>query len=127
MPSPENTSVYTKKNWLYNLEKTDEHDPEREESDPSTPTGYHDYTPSEYPTLPLVTTAVDVPMVDHAHAITTLQTDVTTLRGELATVKDNVSILRRDFFHFMDVVTEQFDHIYQHLHASAPPLGGPSA
>ena len=127
LPSPEHTSVYTKTNWLYPLEKTDEHDPEREESDPSTPTGYHNYTPLDYSTLPLFTTTNDIPMPDHAHTIKTLQTDVTTLRGELDTVKENVSTLRRDFFHFMDVVTEQFDHIYQHLHASAPPPGGPHA
>ncbi|KAI5405408.1 hypothetical protein KIW84_052261 [Lathyrus oleraceus] len=55
--------------------------------------------------------------IDHVVVINTVQTDIANLRGELST-------LRVDLHEFMDVGTENLDHIYQHHYSFAPPVGG---
>ncbi|XP_050890192.1 uncharacterized protein LOC127095561 [Lathyrus oleraceus] len=56
----------------------------------------------------------DTPPTDHVAAIEVVLTDIANLRGEL-------SILRVEFHDFMDVVTENLDHIYQNFYSCAPP------
>ena len=117
LPSPANTSVHDQKNWVYALEGEDENEPEREESDPLTPPGYHDIPAETY-------VVVDEPMVDHAAVIESLQTDVATLRSDMDGIRSDVVALRTDFVKFMDIATENLDFLFQHYNSRQPPKSG---
>jgi hypothetical protein len=92
LPNPDRTNLHDKKNWLYDLEKQDENDPE-------TPPFY--YTPGPLsPIHPAESTTSpphhSPPLVDHTTAIANLETKIETLRG--------------DFNNFMDLVIQQFEN-----------------
>lgn len=55
--------------------------------------------------------------INHTAVINTFQTDIANLRGKLST-------LRVDLHEFMEVVIENFNHIYQHIYFFSPPTGG---
>ena len=58
------------------------------------------------------------PPPDFTTAIANLETQIEGLRREF-------TILRKDFNGFMDIITEQFDHLYQRLYSVTPLPGGP--
>ncbi|KAI5383394.1 hypothetical protein KIW84_070701 [Lathyrus oleraceus] len=103
------TSVHDMKNWIYDLDEP----PDAPPSPPETPQIYDHYdnylsdAESHASVIPVA------PLTDHAAAIEAVQTDVANLRGEL-------SILRMEFHDFVDVVTKNLDHIYQHFYSFAP-------
>lgn len=54
--------------------------------------------------------------IDHTAVINVFQNDIANLRGELIT-------FRVDLQGFMDIVTENLDHIYQHFDSFSPLTG----
>ena len=95
------TSVHDRNNWLYDLDGP----PDAPPSPPETPQIYDHYdtflsdTESHFLAIPVA------PPTDHDVAVEVVQTDIANLRGELST-------LRVEFHDFMDVGTENLDHIY---------------
>ncbi|XP_050907824.1 uncharacterized protein LOC127121351 [Lathyrus oleraceus] len=104
------TSVHDRNNWLYDLDGP----PDASPSPLETPEIYNHYdtflsnAESHVPAIP------DAPPTDHLAAVDVVQTDIAYMRGELST-------LHMEFHGFMDVVTENLDHIYQHFYSFAPP------
>ena len=81
-----------------------EFDLEMEETDPVT--AYMlDRHPSWDPPLALVVVAVHIPQTDVAAAMD----DITT---ELADIRSDITTLRLDLYGFMDLVTENIDHMF---------------
>ncbi|XP_050875981.1 uncharacterized protein LOC127079641 [Lathyrus oleraceus] len=90
--------------------------PDAPPSPPETPQIYDHYDTylSDADSCAYVVPAVHP--IDHVAAIEVVETDTANLRGELST-------LRVDLHGFMDVVTENLDHIYQHFYSFSPPAG----
>ena len=109
LPDPR-TSVHDRNNWLYDLDGP----PDAPPSPLETPQIYDHYdnylfdAESHAPVIPVA------PLTDHVVVIEVFQTYVVNLIGEL-------SILRVEFHGFMDVMTKNLDHIYQHFYSFAPP------
>ncbi|XP_050901105.1 uncharacterized protein LOC127107822 [Lathyrus oleraceus] len=100
LPDPR-TSVHDRNNWLYDLD-----------GPPPQIHDHHDNYLSDAESHPLVIPVA--PLTDRVAAIEAIHTNFSNLRGELST-------LRVEFYDFMDVVTENLYHIYQHFYSFAPP------
>lgn len=112
MSNHEKTNVHNCANWFYNLEGQSE--------SPTPP-----YSPQHYENPKVIFSDVDshasgahhiVPPVEFGTAIHALQSEVDFIKGE-------VNSLRVDLLRFMDVVNEQFDHVFQQVHSLKCSLG----
>lgn len=112
LPNHEKTNVYNRDNWFYNLEGQSE--------SPTPP-----YNPQHYENPKAIFLDANshasgahhvVPPINFSTTIHALQSEVDFIIGE-------VNSLRVDLLGFMDVVNEQFNHVFQQVHTLECSLG----
>lgn len=135
LPSPM-TSVHNRQNWFYNLDEPpspartietiqdyeipDDPTPDTE-SDPETPTDYH-VMPSPPRHIPSAesTTLRHPPIPRHHQHVQDHDTVIRTLMTEHETLREELTVMRNDFFEFMSVVSSQFHKVFNRLNSIAP-------
>ncbi|KAI5402747.1 hypothetical protein KIW84_050377 [Lathyrus oleraceus] len=131
MPSPM-TSIHNRNNWLYNLdgmpspvrsvetiqdyEILDNQIPNAE-SDPQTPTGYHDAASPPHP-IPSVESAV--PDFRHHMPETDYNTAIQALMSEQDTIREELTMMGNEFMEHMSRMTNQFHELLHRVNSFAP-------
>ncbi|KAI5439198.1 hypothetical protein KIW84_024834 [Lathyrus oleraceus] len=138
MPDPR-TSVHNHNNWLYNLNETpsparstesiqdyeicddyeiyDDQIPYAE-SDPQTPSGYHDIDP---PPQPAQTEESAIPDLRHHMPGTDYNTAMEALMSEQDALREEFTSLRHEFLRYMNSMTNQFHELLHRVNSFAPP------
>lgn len=106
LPNHEKTNIHNRANWFYNLEGQSE--------SPTPP-----YSPQHYENIEAIFLDVDSHASGDHHAILPVDFGIAihALQSEVNFIKGEVTSLRVDVLGFMDVVNEQFDHIFQQIHS----------
>jgi hypothetical protein len=132
MPSPM-TSVHDRNNWLYNLDgipspvRSVETIQDYEilgnqipyaESDPQTPTGYHDAASPPHP-IPSAESAV--PDLRHHMPGTDYNTAIQALMSEQDAIREELTMMGHEFMEYMSRMTNQFHELLHRVNSFAPP------
>jgi hypothetical protein len=132
MPSPM-TSVHNRNNWLYNLdgilspvrsvetiqdyEILDNQIPYAE-SDPQTPTGYHDASSPPH-LIPSAESAI--PDLRHHMPGTDYNTAIQALMSEQDAIREELTKMGHEFLEYMSGMTNQFHELLHRVNSFAPP------
>jgi hypothetical protein len=138
LPSPK-TSVHNRNNWLYNLNGTPSPVRSTEsiqdyeicddpipyaESDPQTPTGYHDVTS---PPHPIPTAESAIPDLKHHMPGTDYNTAIQALMSEQEAIRKDLTNMGHEFLGYMSSMTNQFHELLHRVNSFVPPARDPAS
>jgi hypothetical protein len=142
LPDPR-TSVHNQRNWLYNLNETptpagstesiqdyeicDDYEhyidhTSLAESDPQTPSGYHDIDP---PPQPVLTEESAMPDLRHHMPGTDIKTVIEALMSEQNALREDFHSLRLAVLEHMSSTASQLRMLRHHVNSFAPPARDP--
>ena len=137
MPSPM-TSVHNRNNWLYNLDgipspvRSVETIQDYEilgnqipyaESDPQTPTGYHDVASPPHP-IPSAESAI--PDLRHHMPGTDYNTAIQALMSEQAAMREELNMMGHEILQYMTTMTNHFLELNRRVNSFDPPAKDPT-